>query len=243
MEFNEIIEKIKEEFPIKSAVKINKEDGDVLETIGPGNQLLSDIGAFIGSAGEVIFRKIGKNSPDSTIVKSSDMNVLIINAGNYYIALNPETGVDEKGIMAKYTDMTTIKAEAHTDELSEFSDLMDIASTMEENLLGDIERKLLGAKVTQMNFLIDEFSAGSDRDKWLLQMIDTVGEMDDMAKALDVTDEIKIKDIVPVSISRDDIQIKSKTLIDALCKAAVEEFGAVEAKKKVQNVILKLNKK
>lgn len=243
MEFSQIIEKIKEEYPVKTAVKINKEDGEVLETMGDGNQLLSDIGAFIGSAGEVIFRKIGKDSPASTIVKSADMNVIIINAGSHYFAINPVKPGDEKKILDKYKEITTVKAEPQSDEVSEFSDLMDIASNMEENLLGDIERKLLNAKVTQMNFLIEEFAAGGDKDKWLVQMMDSVGTMEDFSKALDIADEIKIKEIVPVAISKDEIAVNSKTLIDALCKAAVEEFGAAEAKKKVQNVILKLNKK
>ncbi len=247
MEFNEIIDKFKEAFNIENAVKINKEDGEVIETFGNENVLLNDLGAFIGSAGEIISKKLNMQNTNFIFLKTLKASYAIINEEKSFMAFQINDEVLSKEVFDKYKDIFAEKEEVKEEMPVDagIDDLMDIASSMEreENKLGEIERKLLQAKIIQLNYLVNEFAGSGDKAKWIESIKEKLDEMENIKTALDIEDQLKIKKIVPVEISRDDIQKNTKVLIDTVCKVAVKEFGAAEAKKKVQNVIMKLNKK
>lgn len=244
MDFNEIANQLKNEFPIRSGTRLNKEDGDVIEMWGNENQLLNDTGAFLGSAGELIFKKMSMNNLDYIFVESAD-NMIIINRADDFIAFNFDEKPDEMVFFSKYKEITGAAQEAADD----VDDLMSAADAIEEEVkqedkLSDIERKLFTAKIVQVNYLLEEFAEGNDISKWVDIVKETVQSMGNLSEALDIdSSSVKLKDTVPVEIGKDEIQSESKKIIDTLCKMAVKEFGAKDAKQKVQNVILKLNKR
>ncbi len=252
MEFVKIAENLKKEFPVKSAVLLNKEDGDVMETWGNKNQLLNDAGAFLGSAGEIIFKKLSLTNMKLISIKSKD-NIIIFNRENDFLAFIFSEEQDEQNFYNKFLELTkevVIPKDEPSevpDEIaagSDMGDLLNAANAIEdEDKLSEIERKLFNAKIAQINFLINEFAIGGEKTKWVNVVKEGIRNMEKITLALDIADDIKLKSTVPVAISKEDIQKDSKEIIDTLCKLAVKEFGAKDAKQKVQNVILKLNKR
>lgn len=244
MDFSEIAEQLKKEFPIRSGTRLNKEDGDVLEMWGNENQLLNDSGAFLGSAGEIIFKKMSMKNLEYIFVESAE-NIIIINRTDDFIAFNFDDKPDE---IAFFDTYKKISGEQET-AAGDVDDLMDAANAIaeeeaqEEDKLSEIERKLFTAKIVQINYLIEEFSVDNDSTKWIDTVNETVQEMPNISQALIIDNNVALKDAVPVEIGKDEIQTESKKIIDILCKMAVKEFGAKDAKQKVQNVILKLNKR
>ena len=252
MEFVKIADNLKKEFAIKSVVLLNKEDGDVIETWGNENQLLNDAGAFLGSAGEIIFKKLSLTDLKFISIKSKD-DIIIINRENDFLAFIFSEKQDEQNFYSKFLELTkeiVIPKDEPSevpDEIaagSDMGDLLDAANAIEEeDKLSDMERKLFNAKISQINFLINEFAISGEKAKWVNVVKEGISSMEKIILALDIADDIKLKSIITVPISKEEIQKDSKEIIDTLCKLAVKEFGAKDAKQKVQNVILKLNKR
>lgn len=255
MGLSEIVEKLKYIVPIFGAMRLNKEDGTILEKFGeqPGN--LGDIGAFLGSAGDVIFKKFQMNYPLISFIKVDGNNLVLISQKNEFLLFKINGEIDTDKFYNEFKNIfeTTkiveepkiVESEPIKEPVVEqsFISPKQEFQTQEVNRLGEIERKLLISKVLQLNYLVDEFSQGGDRRIWNNFIKENLSSVDVLEKALDIKDKIDVKDIVPVEISRDDIQRTTKVLIDGVCKKAVEVYGASEAKKMVQNVIEKLSKR
>jgi len=250
MELSNLISEIRKSFPVLGAVRVNKEDGEVKESGGDVSQKLIDIGAFLGSAGEIISKKLLLQNPEYGVMSSNGLNVLIVNDKQFFTVISVSEEAEHKKIFEIYRTAEAGSAEQKsaeqaTDELvDDLSDLSGFASPDEqENRIGEIERKLLGAKILQINYLVEEFAQGGSVGEWNDFLSDRLLEIDDFKKAVEVGEKLDLLEIIPVEISRDSIQVNTKSLIDSVCKKAVEKYGAVEAKKMVQNVITKLNKK
>ncbi|MGE3063591.1 MAG: hypothetical protein AB7T10_08170 [bacterium] len=250
MGLSELVEKLKSRFLIIDGVRISKEDGETLETVGDGNPKMNEIGAFLGSAGEVIFNRLQLQAPEYAIFNVDDMNIVIVNENTSFTVLRvngSSAGIYEEFITASAkTEETPVEIQEEKEEapqLIETDELSSFADSIQENKLGEIERKLLSAKIIQLNYLVEEFSKGGSTEKWNSSVSAMISNMAELKAALTVTNKVSINDIVSVEITREEIQAKTKTLIDGICKKAVEEYGAAEAKKMVQNVIEKLSKK
>jgi len=249
MELSNLISEIRKSFPVLGAVRVNKEDGEVKERGGDVSQKLIDIGAFLGSAGEIISKKLLLQNPEYGVMNSDGLNVVIVNDKQFFTVISVSDEAEHKKIFEIYRTAESGSAEEKVveqadEQADELSDLAGFASSTEqENRIGEIERKLLGAKILQINYLVEEFAQGGPVTEWNVFLSDRVLEIEDFKKAVEVSDKLDLLEIIPVEISRDSIQVNTKSLIDAVCKKAVEKYGAVEAKKMVQNVITKLNKK
>ena len=252
MGLSELIERLKSRFLIMNGVRISKEDGETFETFGEPNGKMNDIGAFLGSAGEVIFNRLQLDAPDYATFNVDDMSIILINEKTNFTVLRANgstSGLYEAYIEASIekapeTEIAATEPVAEEEPQIETNDLSSFAESISEvNKLGDIERKLLSAKVTQLNYLVEEFSKGGSTEKWNSTISAMISNIPEMKKALTVTNKVSINEIVPIEILREEIQAKTKVLVDGICKKAVEEYGATEAKKLVQNVIEKLSKK
>ena len=210
---------------------------------------MNDAGAFLGSAGEIIFKKMSLLNMKYIYLESNE-NIIIINGANEFLAFNFEGKIDENKFFSVFSNIITPDTDKTISQVEEddgMDDLMNAASAIEDespvDQISEIERKLFNAKIVQINYLIDEFTGDGDKTKWLNAVKEKINEMEKINEALDVADMVSLRDIVGVKISKEEIQADSKNIIDSLCKLAVKEFGAKEAKQKVQNVIMKLNKR
>lgn len=251
MELSNLFSEITKTFPLLGAVRVNKEDGEVKERSGDVGQKLIDIGAFLGSAGEIISKKLTLQNPEYSVLNSDGLDVIIISDASSFTVLSMEDASDHRRIFEAYrsADAPPVQAspavtEESAKEESDLSDLAGFAQSEEPaNRIGEIERKLLAAKILQINYLVDEFSQGGSKAEWNNFLKVKFSEIDDFKEAVDVGEKIELHEVIPTEISRDSIQVNTKSLIDAVCKMAVDKYGAAEAKKMVQNVITKLNKR
>jgi hypothetical protein len=98
--------------------------------------------------------------------------------------------------------------------------------------------------VRQINLLIDEFSEGEDRQSWINVVKEKFSEQETGQKILSCLsfegDKVNYSGAIDSSVREEDISTISKLVTDTLCRKAVGKFGAIEAKKKVHNVIEKL---
>jgi hypothetical protein len=250
MGLSELIEHLKSRFLIIGGVRISKEDGETVETVGEANVKINDIGAFLGSAGEVVFNRLQLSAPEYAVFNVDDMNIILINEKTNFTVLR--VNGDAKGLYEAFMDASKekieeIKPEEPKEEEQpssiETSDLSDFAESIAVNKLGEIERKLLSAKVTQLNYLVEEFSKGGSTEKWNSSVSGMISNVPELKEALTVTNKVSINEIVEIEITREEIQAKTKILIDGICKKAVDEYGAAEAKRMVQSVIEKLSRK
>ncbi|MDD3804139.1 MAG: hypothetical protein PHW02_07145 [bacterium] len=250
MGLSELVEKLKSRFLIIGGVRISKDDGDTLETLGEGDPKMNDIGAFLGSAGEVIFNRLQMQAPDYATFSVDDMNLVLIKENSAFTILKVNGSFS--GLYEAFTELSFAPQEPpakeepaveETPQPVETNELASLAESFDVNKLGEIERKLLSAKIIQLNYLVEEFARGGSTEKWNSTVSSMISSMPEMKEALTVTNKVSINDIVSVEITREEIQAKTKSLIDGICKKAVEEYGAAEAKKMVQNVIEKLSKK
>jgi len=254
MELSELVEKMKGFIPVFGAMRLNKEDGTILEKVGEQPNNLGDIGAFLGSAGDVIFKKFQMGYPLISFIKVDGNNLILISEKNEFLLFKINGDVDTNRFYEEFKKIAEspkveeekiVENKPAVEEAFQkpYNPFENVSTQQEVNMLGEIERKLLLSKILQLNLLVDEFSQGGDRKVWNNFIKDNLSNLDILEKALDIKDKIEIKDIVPVEISRDDIQRTTKVLIDGVCKKAVEVYGASEAKKMVQNVIEKLSKR
>lgn len=252
MELSNLYSELAKAFPLAGAVRVNKEDGEVNQRSGDVTQKLIDIGAFLGSAGEIIAKKMNLQNPEYSVLKSEGLDVIIISDSSTFTVISMQDASEHGRIFEAYmkADAPLVQKEEKAPEPepakaeSDLSDLADFAqSSQTSNRIGEIERKLLAAKVLQINYLVDEFSQGGSRTEWNNFLKVKFSEIDDFRDAVDIGDKIELHEVIPTEISRDSIQVNTKSLIDAVCKMAVEKYGAAEAKKMVQNVITKLNKR
>ncbi|HAF07565.1 MAG: hypothetical protein XD76_1025 [candidate division TA06 bacterium 32_111] len=254
MELSEIVEKMKSFIPIFGAMSLNKEDGTILEKVGEQSNAIGDIGAFLGSAGDVIFKKLQMGYPLISFFKVDGNNLVCISEKNKFLLFKVNGDVDTTKFYEEFKKIAetpkveeekVIENKPAVEEVSQkpYNPFENVSTQQEVNRLGEIERKLLFSKVLQLNYLVDEFSQGGDRKIWNNFIKENLSGVDILEKALDIKDKIELKDVVPVEINRDEIQRTTKVLIDGICKKAVEVYGASEAKKMVQNVIEKLSKR
>ncbi|MDY6787670.1 MAG: hypothetical protein SVK54_06065 [candidate division WOR-3 bacterium] len=248
MNFTEMIDSIKEGTSLKNAVLLNKEDGEVVEKFGETNALLNDTGAFLGSAGEIIREKTAIDKLNYITVKTEPF-IIIINTDSNFLALEFESYIKPSDVFAKYSELTGAEEETAEEEGepgSDIDDLMEAAENIEgeEETISEAERQMFNNKITQINFLVEEFSAEGNNDKWIADIKSSLDSLDKICNCIEFDEEsnLKLKDIIKENISRREIQEDSKAIIDSLCKSAVKEFGPKTAKEKVQRVIAKLNK-
>ncbi|MFO8061923.1 MAG: hypothetical protein R6U31_03255 [bacterium] len=248
MNFTEMIDSIKEGTDLKNAVLLNKEDGEVVEKFGETNALLNDTGAFLGSAGEIIREKTAIDKLNYITVKTEPF-IIIINTDSNFLALEFESYTKPSDVFAKYADLAGAVEETPEDSgesESDIDDLMEAAESIEEEeeTLSEAEKQMFNNKITQINFLVEEFSADGNKGKWIADIKSSLDSLDKICNCIefDGDDNLKLKDVIKEDISRREIQEDSKAIIDSLCKSAVKEFGPKTAKEKVQSVIAKLNK-
>ncbi|GAG66220.1 unnamed protein product, partial [marine sediment metagenome] len=106
------------------------------------------------------------------------------------------------------------------------------------------ESRFLKSKIRQINLLIDEFSEGADRTQWIGIVKEKFSENEIGKKIISTfrfdDNVMSFEGSLDPEVKEEDISTVSKLVTDSLCRKAVGIFGAIEAKKKVHNVIEKL---
>lgn len=198
---------------------VNSNDGSIISNGGITPGYMDELIAYIGSASEIIARKLNVQNVFSIQVEGRDK----------YIILKPDENF--LGVMV--------------DEFSETTINKIIEIIKEEDLTGDPKvLKVLNTKARQLTLLIEEFSIGSDPEKWKNLLAKAI-EMLDQEKKFEKLLKVEGMELVVKGAKDLDKEIVDKfmkMLLDFLVKEAIKEFGNEEAKNRVHNVIEKLSK-
>ncbi len=198
---------------------VNSNDGSIISNGGITPGYMDELIAYIGSASEIIARKFNIQNVLSIQVEGRDK----------YIILKPDENF--LGVMVDEFNETTINK------------IIEIIK--EEDLTGDPKvLKVLNTKARQLTLLIEEFSIGSDPEKWK-NLLSKAIEMLDQEKRFEKLLKVEGMELVVKGAKDLDKEIVDKfmkMLLDFLVKEAIKEFGNDEAKNRVHNVIEKLSK-
>uniref|UniRef100_A0A7C4U7S4 Roadblock/LAMTOR2 domain-containing protein n=1 Tax=candidate division WOR-3 bacterium TaxID=2052148 RepID=A0A7C4U7S4_UNCW3 len=198
---------------------VNAEDGSIITNGGITPGYMDEVVAYIGSAGEILSSKFNLRK----------LNCIKIDGREKFVILKPDENY--LGIMVdKFDDETINKI---------------IGIIYEEDLTGDPKiLKVLNTKARQLSLLIEEFSKGSDPEKWknlLVKAIEILDQDKKFEKLLRVEGmELVVKGAK--GLDKDIVDKFMKMLLDFLVKEAIKEFGNDEAKNRVHNVIERLSK-
>jgi hypothetical protein len=221
---------------IVGCIVVNPQDGTVLFQEGDISPALEDITAFFGSGFDVVASSLAvKGLRYSYLEKGDKKFIIVVKEGGY---IGCEIGPDGsfEGVIGKILAEKPAEAPAEEEEKA--------AVAAAPAGLAKQEDKFLHSKVRQINLLIDEFSEGGERQSWLDVVRDKFGEQETGQKILGCLsfeeDKVNYNGKLDAAVREEDISTISKLVTDTLCRKAVGKFGAIEAKKKVHNVIEKL---
>lgn len=198
---------------------INYNDGSIISNGGITPGYMDELVAYIGSAAEIISRKFNIQNIKAIEIEGRDK----------YLILKPDENL--LGIMVDKFEDEIIKR------------IFEVIQ--EEDLTGDPKiLKVLNTKARQLTLLIEEFSVGSDPEKWKSLLAKAI-EMLDQDKKFEKLLKVEGTELIVKGAKDLDKEIVDKfmkMLLDFLVKEAIKEFGNDEAKNRVHNVIEKLSK-
>ena len=197
---------------------VKAEDGKVVEVKGSSATALADLTAYFSSAGDVI-----KNSLDIGEVKFVSLTygsnrLVIAPYENNYVGLETEQD-KQPGEILEY--LKALPVEPAPPEVQ-------------------VPRSL-ASKVHQINLLINEFGAESERTHWfelLNQSLIVLGR--EVAPILGVIEDRLAFKESPPDDKENEFADALRYVVDFLVKKAVEEMGSAQARAKVQAVIEKM---
>ncbi len=230
-----LVKKIATVKGIVGCIVVNPQDGTVLFKEGDITPALEDITAFFGSGFDVVASSLAvKGLRYSYLEKGNEKFVIVVKDGGY-IGCEIEAGSTFEDVIGKV--LAEEPAEAPKEEREK------VAATPSQDEVAE-EDRFLKSKVRQINLLIDEFSEGGERQSWIDVVKEKFGEQDAGQKILEClsfdNENVQYSGALDPSVAEEDISSISKLVTDTLCRKAVGKFGAIEAKKKVHNVIEKL---
>ncbi|MCK4526759.1 hypothetical protein KAW18_05255 [candidate division WOR-3 bacterium] len=213
----ENILKLKE---VEGFALVSGEDGSIIKSGGitPGN--IDEIVAFIGSAAEIITEACGVEEIKS--IKGVGMrNVVIIPYEDKFIGF--VLGENRCGVE---------------------NDIINLL--IQEEIKGDSRvYKLLVAKVSQLNKLLEEFAKDSDESMWHNYINKGLGVLDKEKKFTELINlnNVRLEVFGAKGLIGEDVNRFMKLLLDFVVKKAISEFGNDEARKRVHAVIKSIGKK
>ena len=218
---------------ITGCIVVNPQNGSVLHQEGNINPSLEDITAFFGSGFDVVASSLAvKGLKYSYLEKNSQKFIILVQEGGY-IGCEIAPSALFESVIGKIVGIEEAKEEKKAEEK---------AVGEEEEMTQEV--RFLTSKVRQINLLIDEFSEGADRAPWLTIVREKFSVNDMGQKILTGlsfdNNELSFNGILEPDVREEDVSSVSKLVTDSLCRKAVGKFGAIEAKKKVHNVIEKL---
>lgn len=233
--FETMVRKIATVKGIVGCIVVNPQDGTVLFKEGDISPALEDITAFFGSGFDVVASSLAVKGLRYSYLEKDDKKFIIVVKEGGYIGC-------EIGAKNTFEDVIGgILAEQPTEAPAAEQEVEVAAApaggTTQEN-------KFLQSKVRQINLLIDEFSEGGERQSWIEVVKEKFAEQETGKQILDCLsfedNKVNYSGTIDTSLKEADISTISKLVTDTLCRKAVGKFGAIEAKKKVHNVIEKL---
>lgn len=220
---------------IVGCIVVNPQDGTVLFQEGDISPALEDITAFFGSGFDVVASSLAVKGLRYSYLEKGDKKFVIVVKEGGYIGCEIGTGNTFEDVIGK------ILAEKPSEAPAPEPEKPTAATPREEKTQED---RFLHSKVRQINLLIDEFSEGGERQSWIDVVKEKFGEQETGQKILNCLsfegDKVDYAGGLDASVKEESISTISKLVTDTLCRKAVGKFGAIEAKKKVHNVIEKL---
>ncbi|TES92728.1 MAG: hypothetical protein E3J87_04465 [Candidatus Cloacimonadota bacterium] len=232
--FESLLKKIIAIDGITGCITVDPQDGSVLLKEGDINPLLEDITAFFGSGFDVVASSLGiKRLKFSYLEKENQKFVILVKEGGY-IGCELSSDIAFEVVMKKIQGIEKTDGEMKEPEKVSVSSVGELSQ----------QTRFLDSKVNQINLLIDEFSDREDRVQWIELVREKFYENEIGKKMISVihfdNNKVIFEGNLDPETKEEDISIVSKLVTDSLCRKAVEKFGAIEAKKKVHNVIEKL---
>ncbi len=218
---------------VSGCIAVNQQDGSKILEQGKITPALEDITAFFGSGFDVVASSLEIKGLRLSYLEKENQKIVIVVKENGYIGCEIESEASFERIVEdvvkaekpQVEEKETEKIEVPTVELSQ-------------------EGRFLESKIRQINLLIDEFSEGKDREEWVKIVEQKFSENDERKAIQNVIqydgNTITFTGTLDKDVKEEEIAAISKLITDSLCRKAVEAHGAIEAKKKVHNVIEKL---
>ncbi len=232
--FESFLKKVTTIDGVTGCIAVNPQDGSIMVQEGDINPSLEDITAFFGSGFDVVSSSLEvKGLKFSYLEKENQKFIILVKEGGY-IGCELSATVLFETIIEKILGID--KADIEIKEAGKVS----ISSTSELSQ----ETRFLKSKIRQINLLIDEFSEGADRTQWIGIVKEKFSENEIGKKIISTfrfdDNVMSFEGSLDPEVKEEDISTVSKLVTDSLCRKAVGIFGAIEAKKKVHNVIEKL---
>ncbi len=219
---------------IVGCIVVNPQDGTVLFQEGDISPALEDITAFFGSGFDVVASSLAVKGLRYSYLEKDDKKFIIVVKEGGYIGCEISASNTFEDVIGKI--LAEKPAEAPVEAEEKVTAALRDEATQED--------RFLESKVRQINLLIDEFSEGGERQSWIEVVKEKFGEQETGQKILNSLEfegnKVSYSRKIESSVREEDISSVSKLVTDTLCRKAVGKFGAIEAKKKVHNVIEKL---
>jgi len=223
---------------VNGCIAVNQQDGSIMFKEGNISPALEDITAFFGSGFDVVASSLDIKGLKFSYLQQQNQKIIIIVRENGYIGceIGKNASFEEviENIVKSEKSQVTEKEEAKEEE--------KISETAESEL--SQEERFLRSKLKQINLLIDEFSEGKEKEKWVeivrQKFLENVAgkAIENVIQYEEST--VKFTGVIDPNVKEEEIAGVTKLVTDSLCRKAVEVHGAIEAKKKVHNVIEKL---
>jgi hypothetical protein len=223
---------------IVGCIVVNPQDGTVLFKEGDISPALEDITAFFGSGFDVVASSLAVKGLRYSYMEKDDKKFIIVVREGGYIGCEIGASSTFEDVIGKI--LAEEPAAEAAEAPAEAKEKVAVAPPGETTQ----EDRFLHSKVRQINLLIDEFSEGGERQSWIDVVKEKLGEDETGQKILSCLsfeeNRVNYNGAIGSSVREEDISSISKLVTDTLCRKAVGKFGAIEAKKKVHNVIEKL---
>jgi len=225
---------------IIGCVSVNSQDGSLLQQGGKINPMLEDITAFFGSGFDVVASSLAIKGLKFTYLEMEKQRFIILVKEEGYIGCELSLDVPLEKIIKHITEMEGVGIKEEIKEKGEGEKELPLSTGVKETKAV----RFLISKVRQINLLIKEFSKEDDQTQWIGIVKEKFSGNEIGEKILTVlhfdNNIVKFEGELEPAIKEEDISTVSKQVTDALCRKAVESFGAIKAKEKVHNVIEKL---
>ena len=251
----ELLDRIISVEGVQGIVVVKADDGARVDGAGETSSLLDDVSAFVGSCGDVISKLLKLNGFGNLKFYTKNAQYLIIPKEDTYLGVRLRNSENTDNTIGEVMHIVTGKQKVteipEVEKTPPVEEQKSDESGAEEeesvlNLSPNI-KKFIESKVLQINYLINEFAEGGNKDDWLQNVIYSLKTMDKERKMSEALIERNNKvelyiDKVSNDISENEISTISKGIIDELCKLAVRRFGTDQTKQKIQNVIKRITK-
>jgi len=219
---------------VNGCIAVNQQDGSIMFEEGNITPALEDITAFFGSGFDVVASSLDIKGLKFSYLQQQSQKIIIIVRENGYIGCEIEKNASFEKVIENIVKSEKPQAQEKEEE--------KVSETAKSEL--SQEERFLRSKLKQINLLIDEFSEGKDKEEWVKIVRQKFLENVE-GKAIEGAIEyegstVKFTGLLDPNAKEEEIAGVTKLVTDSLCRKAVEVHGAIEAKKKVHNVIEKL---